>query len=278
MYGHAIAVVRAAGLPVEDDVVERAVAGLRFLLERRRRSPAGLVELCHPWESGCDDSPRWDGAVDGSWTIADWYEAKGRLLETIERSDTGAPLANPAFAVGAVGFSALVAWNALELGAGIGDGALTAAGRELAAAVDGRWDPELSTWVDDGAFAATSGRVRTADSLLPLLVVSRPEAMAQLTRPDAFGAPFGPTGVHRAEPSFAPQTYWRGPAWPQLTYLSWRAARWAGDGSTAASLQNSLASAARTSRFSEYWDPDTGVGLGAAPQSWSTLAAVVAAG
>ena len=278
MYGHAVAVVLAAGLPIADEVVARAVAGLRFLLHRRRRTAGGLVELCHPWESGCDNSPRWDSLLPGPWTSEAWYEAKGALVGTIERTPGGAPVSNPALGVGSAGFSALVAWNALELAPVVGDDALAGAARELADAVDARWDPEPRTWVDDGATASGSGRVRTLDALLPALVAPRPEALAQLTDPSAFGAPYGPTGVHRAEPTFDPRAYWRGSAWPQLAYLSWRAARWAGDGATAASLQNSMASAVVRSGFAEHWDPDSASALGAVPQSWSALACVVASG
>ncbi len=276
MYGHAIAVVREAGLPIDDAVVARATAGLRFLIDRRRRSPGGLVELCHPWESGCDDSPRWDGALAEVWTLDGWRAAKGALLRSIERSATGAPIANPAFAVGSVGFSALVAWNALELARATDDERLRADAAELTEAIDDRWDADLLTWVDDGPTASSSGRVRTHDALLPLLVIDRPPARAQLTDPAALGALFGPTQVHRAEPSYDPAGYWRGSAWPQLTYLSWRAARWAGDGGSAASFQNALSSAVVVNGFSEHWDPDSGASLGASPQSWSTLAAVVA--
>jgi hypothetical protein len=277
MYGHAVAVIRAAGLPLPDAVVDQATAGLRFLLRRRRRSPGGLVELCHPWESGCDDSPRWDGVLDEPWSVGSWREAKGRLLVPIERTPGGAPVANPAFAVGSVGFSALVAWNARELAGVTGDDDLRRDAEELAGAIDSRWDGELRTWIDDGPTAPTSGRVRTHEALLPLLVIDRPDARAELIDRAALGAPFGPTQVHRAEPSFDPRGYWRGSAWPQLTYLSWRAARWAGDGGSAASFQNSVTSAALTSGFAEYWDPDSAAPLGASPQSWSTLAAVVAA-
>jgi hypothetical protein len=275
MYGHAAAVVAAAGLPLGGDVVDRAAAGLRFLLHRRRRTANGLVSLCHPWESGCDDSPRWDDAIDGDWTIDRWRAMKGTLLDTIERTSGGAPVANPAFAVGSVGFSALVAWNALELARLTDDDRLAADGRELADAVDARWDADLLSWVDDGPTEAGSGRVRTLDALLPLLVARRPAALAQLTDPAAFGAANGPAGVHRAEPTFAPDSYWRGSAWPQLTYLVWRAARWAGDGASAASFQNSMTSAVVVSGFAEHWDPDSASPLGAAPQSWSTLACVV---
>jgi hypothetical protein len=276
MYGHALSVVVAAGLPVPEEVVARAGRGLAFLLRTRRRSPGGLVELCHPWESGCDDSPRWDAVLREPWTPARWRAAKGDLLEPIERSAGGAPVHNPAFAVGGVGFSALVAWNALELAGVTGDERLAAEARELAEAVDARWDPELRTWVDDGPTAASSGRVRTHDALLPLLLVDRPEARAQLTDRSALGARFGPAQVHREEPAFDPTAYWRGSAWPQLTYLSWRAARWAGAGGSAASFQNSLMSAVVVNGFAEHWEPDSGAALGAAPQSWSALAAVVA--
>src|SRR5690606_12202387 len=240
------------------------------------RSSGGLVQLCHPWESGCDDSPRWDGVLRDPWTPAAWYEAKGALLGSIERSASGAPTENPAFPVGSAGFSALVAWNALELAPLVGADRLAADAGELVEAVDARWDPTLLTWVDDGPTAEGSGRVRTLDALLPCLVVRRPEALAALTDPAAHGAPYGPTGVHRAEPTFDPRAYWRGSAWPQLTYLVWRAARWVGDSGTSASLQNSLASAAVVSGFAEHWDPDSAAPLGASPQSWSALACVVA--
>jgi hypothetical protein len=276
MYGHALAVLQRAGAHLPDEVVERAWAGLQFLLERRRRSPGGLVELCHPWESGCDDSPRWDGVLDEPWTAARWYAAKGSLLRSIERSPGGAPLANPAFAVGSVGFSALVAWNALELAEVTGDGSLRAAATELAGAIDARWDGDLRTWVDDGPTAPGSGRVRTLDALLPLLVCPNDAARAALTDPGAFGAPCGPRGVHRDEPTYEPTRYWRGPAWPQLTYLLWLTTTSRRDRGTGDELATSMVSGARRSGFAEYWEPSSGAALGAAPQSWATLASVVA--
>jgi glycogen debranching enzyme len=81
--------------------------------------------------------------------------------------------------------------------------------------------------------------------------------------------------VHRDEPTFASRTYWRGPAWPQLTYLfNVAAARHARD-DDARALAGMLTRGAVTSTWSEYWDADDGTGLGAAPQSWAALAAVV---
>ncbi len=269
MYGHAVAELERRGIDVPGDIRERAVRGVRFLLDHRRRTASGLVTVVHPWESGCDDSPRWDHWCDGTWTPQRWYDVKGALLTSIERAPNGAPLANPAFAVAPVGFNAMVAWNARELG-------LDSDADDLAEALADRWDPDRTTWVDDGPSAATSGRVRTSDALLPTLVVSsdhdrqRTAAHVTVVDPSAFGAPFGPTAVHRAEATFDPAAYWRGSAWPQLTYLLWR--------SGAAALGAQLVAGADLSGFAEHWHPDTGVGLGAQPQSWAGLALLASNG
>jgi hypothetical protein len=235
--------------------------------------------LCHPWESGADDSPRWDATCPGGWSPSAWHAAKGTFVATIDRSSTGAPRTNPAFDVAGVGFNALIAWNARCLAGAVNDGSLGVLADEVAQAVDSCWDPALVTWVDAGATAETSGRVRTLDGLLPVLCSDRADAVdtvfGSLRDASAFGARFGPTGVHRAEPAFAPRTYWRGPAWPQLTYLLWVAARDRARHDDAPALAGSLSAGARTSGFAEYWDPDDGTGLGAIPQSWATLAAVV---
>ncbi len=273
MYGHAVAELLRRGVEVPGELVDRACRGVRFLVHRRHRTPGGLVVLCHPWESGCDDSARWD-----DWGAAGrgWFDAKGALLAPIERTDAGAPIANPAFAVGGAGFNALVAFNALELGRATGDDDLTRSGDELADAVASRWDADLLTWVDDGASADGSGRVRTADALLVALVRPRIEALTQLVDAAAHGAAFGPTGTHRAEPSYAPRAYWRGGTWPQIAYLLWLASTRSRAADVAGSLSRSIQAGAWRSGFAEYWEPDTGEGLGAVPQSWATLALLVA--
>jgi hypothetical protein len=272
MYGHAVAELARRGMDVPGRVVERATSALRFLLGTRRRSPAGLVLLCHPWESGCDDSPRWD---DWGCGTDSWFDRKGELVTTIERTSGGAPIANPAFAVGGVGFSALVAWNALELTAVTGDEALASAATELAEAVDARWDGRLCTWVDDGPSSIASGRARTLDALLPLLLRDNDEARAAVVDGAAFGGSCGPAGVHRAEPAYAPERYWRGGAWPPLSYLLWVASTRSGDVRVADALAEAICAGARISGFAEWWDPDSGEGFGAVPQSWATLAALV---
>jgi hypothetical protein len=195
---------------------------------------------------------------------------------------SGAPLANDEFPVGAASFSALVAFNAAELASVTGDGALSAAATDLAVAVSGRWDPDRCTWIDDGPTSGGSGRSRSVEALLGVLVDPDDDhvraALASLVDPSAHGARYGPTGVHRSDPAYSPTTYWRGPSWPQLTYLFWVAARRRGHPDVAAALAHALAAGATRSGLAEYWHPDTGAGGGAVPQSWTALAWVAAQG
>ena len=82
------------------------------------------------------------------------------------------------------GFSALVAWNALELATRHGRRAPRGRGRaswRTRSTLAGT--PTWSTWVDDGPTAAGSGRIRTLDALLPSLLHPRPEVFDALARP-----------------------------------------------------------------------------------------------
>jgi hypothetical protein len=274
MYGHAIARLRALGLDVPDEIEQRARLGIEFLLRRRRRDDSGLLVLAHPWETGCDDSPRWDDLSGADeWDLSQWYDRKGEFVQSVERDDVGAPIGNHAFHVASAGFNALVAFNARELGIGADD---------IVDALDARWDASLVTWVDAGDTAAGSGRARTADGLLGALVTGDATkldaALGALVDPVAHGARFGPTGVHRQEPTFSPTTYWRGPTWPQLAYLLWIAATRSGRSAVADAIATTTVAGAARSGLAEYWHPDTGEGLGAIPQSWTGLALLMATG
>lgn len=259
MYGHALRFVSEAGFDISASVIRRAQRGLEYVLGKV--ADHGMVSVEHPWETGCDDSARWDDWCPGGYDRDRWREVKHRLVTEIAEGASS-------FSSSSVGYNALVAFNAAELEA--------LAGRlkgidELTESVAVRWNPRLRTWTDPGG---GSGTVRTLDAMLALLVDPREEAFDDLLDPDAYGAPFGPCGVHRGEPSFDPDTYWRGPNWPQLTYLLALAGRRAGRDDVADALMDSLRRAAVATGFAEYWNPDTGQGGGAAPQTWTTLACV----
>ena len=122
--------------------------------------------------------------------------------------------------------------------------------------------------------------MRTLDGLLPMLVAAEPDRIdsvaADLVDPSAYGGRCGPAGVHREEPGFDPRAYWRGPAWPQLSYLMWVGLRRHGRNEAAEAVASTTVRGAMRSGLAEYWDPDDGTGGGAVPQSWSALAALMA--
>ena len=272
MFGHALAEAVLAGLEVDADLRRRAEWGVSYLLSGRT-SLNGLACAYHPWETGCDDSARWDDWCPGGFERDRWRSVKFDVVAGLDFDvASGPPVRSSGFTVTSVGFNALIAWNAMELERiGLAAGSPKRHAAQLVGALQKRWSPALRTWTDADS---GSGRVRTLDGLLPLLVDPRSEAFDELLDPAAYGAEFGPCGVHRDEPTFDPDTYWRGPNWPQLTYLLAVAGRRAGRDDVADTLMRSLRSAALTSGFAEFWNPDTGAGGGATPQTWTTLAAV----
>ncbi len=283
MFGHALAELVAdpdRGIDADGDVerpdarvaalAERARDGLWHVAAVRRRTPAGLVPVFHPWETGCDDSLRWDDWIAGPFDRERWREVKADLVGALDVDGDGVPHGSSRFEVGSVAFTALVVWNIDELDrVGMADDRLRGAADELRGALADRWTG--TTWADDPIVGGegVSSRARTLEALLPVLVDTRPEVRAevgrQLADPTAFGAPFGPRGAHRDEPGADPDGYWRGSTWPQLLYLF-----------EAAGFATSLSSSAVSARWAEYWNPETGRGRGARPQTWTLLGALPA--
>src|SRR5438270_647131 len=78
MYGHALRVLGTRGFRVEH-LYDPATAALRYLFERRRDPASGLIRVLHPWETGCDDSPRWDGWEARPFSERRWKKRKRDL-------------------------------------------------------------------------------------------------------------------------------------------------------------------------------------------------------
>jgi hypothetical protein len=286
MYGHALAELHRLGVEPPSALLAAAAEGLRFLLDTRHRDDGRLV-IVHPWESGCDDSPRWDRWYPGgTWERAHGFERKGSWVRALRLSPVGSPEGSDVFEVASSAFAALVAFNVAELAtvAPVGDHLI---GRmdQVLGHLAGSWEPGRRTFADAVVRGPEPDRpvtTRTLEALLPVLVLpaTHPlmdDVFRQLRDETDFGGVCGPAQVHRREPAFDPTTYWRGPAWPQLSYLFWVAARRAGRFEDASALRDATVRGAVRSGLAEYWHPDTGAGYGAVPQSWTGLAAVMAA-
>jgi hypothetical protein len=275
MYGHVLRVLIARGFAVEH-LRDAATAGLAYLFEHRRDPDSGLIRVVHPWETGCDDSPRWDGWHAEAFKERRWNAKKRELVRSIRLRD-GAACGNPGFDVCSAGFSALVAFNARELGELTGDQRLLSSASALTTAIDAHWLDSRRTWSDVClAGPRTTSAVRTLDALFPLLVSENPRyldaAFAEIFERGSFWRPFGPSGTSADEPSYDPRRYWRGDAWPQEIYLLMVAAKRCGRRAEAGRLAEKLVEGCVGSGYAERWNPETGAGLGAIPQGWGALA------
>jgi len=275
MFGHALGVLEARGFRAEH-LHDPARAALRYLFEQRRDPSSGLIRIVHPWESGRDDSPRWDGWEARPFNERRWNRHKRDLVRSLELRD-GAAYANPAFEVAPAGFSAIVAFNASELAELTGDAELRAAADALSEAIDARWAPAQRTWGDVRLKGAGDrGLAPTLDGLLPVLVSGSTDlveaAFAEVFDERRFWRPCGPSGVAADDGAYAPRRYWRGDAWPQEIYLLMVAAQRRGRDEDAHRLAERLVQGCVGSAFAERWDPESGDALGAVPQGWAALA------
>lgn len=268
MYGHALRVLHDLGVALPDRLVAAAGRGLAWLVARRTRGD-GLVVVCHPWETGCDDTPRWDGFVPPRFDKPAWDRRKRDVLGPAVVED-GAIVANPSFEVASAAFNALTAFNLRELSVVDPSGPWEGHAERIEAGLRARWNGR--TWVDGRHPHAADP---TLEALLGVLVDPREEVWTALGDDRLHRGAFGLWQVSQAHPGIDPDGYWRGAAWAPLEYLFWTAARRQGRGRVAAELGERFVRGAVASGLAEYWNPATGTGHGARPQSWTGLALLV---
>ena len=281
VYAHAAASLVRHGLELAAGQVERIERALRFLWTRRRAAD-GLVFIVHPWESGADDSPRWDSWIAGDWRPLRWDRRRWtdldlRLVEEARYNHHGAAVASTAFQVAPAAFNALAGHAAAELAGLGGDAGWKALAAELGTVVDARlWDDREGLWSDAPMVGGgASAAVPTLDGVLPALVTPDPakagRALDQLLDPSRFAAPYGLAYVARDHPKYQPDAYWRGTAWMQMNYLAVLAARRWDRRDVVDQVVEMSRRGVAAADFAEHWNPETGEGYGATPLTWSAL-------
>lgn len=299
----------------EDFAVEAFDALLawhRWLAAARDPDGVGLVEIHHGWESGLDNSPRWDTPYAritpghlppytrlDTLHVGDAAERPSdaeydRYLWLVEQMrsvgyDDDAVREVVDFRVRDVFFSAVLA-AASDVLAGIADELRrvreAAELRELAE----RFRRGVAATVDPSTGLARDVDVRSGEwiapetiaGFAPLVAGGDPELLAaqsRLLRGERWAGHPGlafalPPSTSPASPAFRARTYWRGPVWPFLNVLLAWSARRAGDPVLAEQLRTAGLAQLRDLTFAEYYDPYTGAPLGSHRQSWTAAAAL----
>ena len=255
----------------------RMVAWHRYLASARDPVGSGLLLIYHPWESGTDNSPRWDSALSrvtvGELPAYQRHDLKHvedpserpthseydrylwlvELLKQAGYDDPAIQRSHP-FQIRDVLMSAIFAAASRAL-AEVGewlerDAAeiqeLTGFARRFGAGVERTVDAELRLALDWDDRAGQAVRVETCAGLAPLLVPHLPSdllaTMVERLRGDGFA---GAAGLAQrivpstvpGSPGFHARSYWRGPAWPMANWLFWWALRQHGQRSAAADLR-----------------------------------------
>ncbi len=281
VYAHAAEVLARRGHDLTDRLVEAVEAGLDWLWGHRL-TPDGLLFVVHPWETGADDSPRWDSWIGSSeWERDRWTEADLAMRDAVTYLPSGAAARSPVFEVAPAAFNTIAAHAAAVAARLTGREVWATRAAQLAAAIDEvLWDERTGMWSDLAvAGGGESVHAPTLDGALPVLVTGDPHkarrALDTLGDPGSFRAPYGLRFVPAGDPRYDPYGYWRGSCWMQLHYLAWLGARrWSHKG-LIEHLAASSTAAAQRSGFAEHWHPETAAPLGAVPQTWSALVAEI---
>lgn len=284
----------------------------RWLVRVRDPDGVGLLEIHHSWESGFDDSPRWDGP---------YSRIIPGVVEPFARRDVhhvGQPAERPSddeythylwlvdqmrsvgfdddrvremidFRVRDVFASAVLA-AASEVLAGIGEELGRPDDATEQRGVAARFRAGVAATIDPATGLARDYDVRTGEwigamtvaGFAPLIAGGDPARLARqralLLGEQWMGHPVLrfplPPSTSPTSPGFRRRTYWRGPVWPFLNLLlGWAAAR---DG--AVELHTILRDASLQQladlEFGEYYEPITGEPLGSHDQAWTAAAAL----
>ncbi|MFS2293022.1 MAG: hypothetical protein FWJ90_10000 [Actinomadura sp.] len=269
-----------------------------YLATARDLESSGLIAICHPWESGLDNSPAWDRPLGALQLPPSAYAPARRAhgLPTGEDYDRYVWLAallrdagyRPGYLRDAHPFAVedpLVNATYLASSHALAEiseivGADPAPHRERArrvhhALLDRLWDPE------HGCFRARDLRdgrllpVVTIGAFGPLLDPDLPAAVVRnlvdLLLSARFAGAAGypvPTCDIQAT-AFDRAGYWRGPTWISTNWLVWYGALTHGLPVVADLLYGSTMRLVRQSGFREFFDPFDGTGRGSHDYAWS---------
>ncbi|MGE3313352.1 MAG: amylo-alpha-1,6-glucosidase [Limisphaerales bacterium] len=276
---------RDPNVPFLRRIYSRLQQHYEWLNDARDPDGDGLVSIIHPWESGWDASPRWDGALNLIRpTPHETKAARLQLAKELRENGTDAReiCETDRFVIEPVDFNSIYAVNLSALAdiAGIlgrdQDAAIyKARAVKTAEAIRNRmWDPQTNRFCDLAGEGEKPIRVSTPAALFPLFngIASDSQLEHCLRQFHAeFSEPFPVPTVSPREASYSPDQYWRGSVWLSVNWFIHQALLSRNLSSEARMLATKSRHLVDIGGFFEYYDSRTGDGLGAADQSWAGL-------
>ena len=285
----------------------------KWLHETRDPHESGLVGIVHPWESGMDNSPLWDGLRDeylktltknpempprvdtrvvpsAQRPTDDDYRNYWSLIEVFQSVNwDGKKMAEESpFFVADVLFNSLwakanedlaqIAWRLGEKGDSSDYRFQTTKTRR--AIRDRLWSAKDKFFMSLDLKTGKEIEVKSVGGFAPLYAGAASTSMIEnmvdhLRDPREFRGETGVPSVSLSDQSFDPECYWRGPVWINLQWMIVEGLIRNEKFDLAADLAERARALVEDQGYWEYYDPFTGKGLGAPHFSWSTLADIM---
>ncbi|OGI67761.1 hypothetical protein A2732_01620 [Candidatus Nomurabacteria bacterium RIFCSPHIGHO2_01_FULL_40_10] len=258
-----------------------------YLIKDRDKRGHHIISIINPDESGEDNSPRFDGALNiTNPQISTDEHLKKRLALIDDNRVCNFDAMNcmeKFFWLKDVPFNSILVENLRILGeisALLGDKKTEEFAKKNQALIAKSMREKM---FEDGVFWATEGiehkkvKIDTWAHFAPLFagIYTKEEAKnlieKYLTDENSFSSPYGIRSVSKKEIYYNPLGFWRGPIWIAVQWFIFKGLRKYDFEKEAEDLKKKTEDLIRREGFREYYNGDTGSGLGAENFTWGTL-------
>ncbi|MBU3020949.1 trehalase family glycosidase [Aestuariibacter sp. A3R04] len=275
----------------------------------KQRDPenTGLVVSYHPWESGMDNSPAWDAALEAVPCV-DWHYTRrdtshidaserphkkeyDRFLYLVDffrkmNFDDTLIYQDCPYRVNDVSIISILhraTKDLLDLCAELGiSNAQTRYLEDRLAltqcAIGKLWNVETNLFHSFDTRSNTMCKARTSAGLLPFFagLVTDNQVTPMTSELDHWlkHSPFAISSTHPDDPNYEPQRYWRGPIWLHINWMIALGMEEYGFTSYARRITEASRACIYTSGFNESFHAETGARSGGADFSWTAAMAL----
>jgi uncharacterized SAM-binding protein YcdF (DUF218 family)/tetratricopeptide (TPR) repeat protein len=275
------------------EMLPKLKAHYDYLAARRDPDDDGLISIIHPWESGWDNSQRWDVLLEvedpsqkssydtRKMRLVSLYKRVGWNLDEIFEMDE--------FQAEPVDFNVLYSLNLSSLARlydRVGDFQSARlysarAAKTRRAIFSEMWDGDK--YVDLLGRQGTPSTVKSAAMFYPMMLDGEPHGRRlveqHLLNPSEFHTPYGLPTTSLDHPHFDGNEYWRGNVWINVNYFVWSGLQKLSSENpdyepakkAAAHLKDSAFKLLDEGGFYEFFNPEDGRGFGAKTFGWNGL-------
>ncbi|BBN15706.1 mannosylglycerate hydrolase [Marchantia polymorpha subsp. ruderalis] len=284
------------------DLFPKLLASHRWWYKARDPEKKGIVAILHPWESGMDNSPAWDAALQFPVDNLPPYERKDLqhvnacMRPTKETYDHYLTLlyrfkaenyydSNKLYWVSPFRMTDLctnsilfranrdLRWLAIKLGK---TDVVAEIDEWLERGFEGfkqLWDEDAGLFKCQDQLTGKLDDAATSAAFLPLFagVASKEQAakLAENLKQWLDKVPFGVPSTDPRDPRFEPLRYWRGPVWIIINWMIFNGLRHYGYDDLAQRIYDDSVALTSNAGLREYFDPQTGDGAGGELFSWT---------